>query len=307
MTVSLDQLAFPSDASTVITGVHNASRLRAVAEAKLDGHLGDRGLDAVVATLHVACNVPMAVVNVVTVDLQTYPAEVGVGALCTTVPDEFSFCASVVDHGKSLTVVDALLHPVFSQNPLVLAGAVGAYAGEPLLDNGFVIGAVSIFDNKPREFTTAELEILRHQALLASTVLALRRSARTDVLTGLPNRGLFLDRLTHALDRLVMGSLDEQRRHRCVTAVFQTGLYESPSAFGDGVTAGGLAPFGLDPGGLAPFGLALDGVTPFGLDPAGLAPFGLAPGGLAPGRLVPADSAPCSTGLVRLLRLGCCR
>lgn len=159
-------------------------------------------MDAVVATLHVACNVPIAVVNIVTVDRQTYPAEVGVGAPCTTVSDELSFCANVVDHGTSLTVGDASTHPVYSQNPLVLAGAVGAYAGEPLLDNGYVIGAVSIFNSKAREFTTAELEILRHQALLASSVLALRRSARTDVLTGLPNRGLFLDRLTHALDRL---------------------------------------------------------------------------------------------------------
>ena len=94
------------------------------------------------------------------------------------------------------------MHPVFSQNPLVLAGAVGAYAGEPLVDNGYVIGAVSIFDSKAREFTEGELAVLRHQALLASTVLALRRSARTDVLTGLPNRGLFLDRLTLALGRL---------------------------------------------------------------------------------------------------------
>ncbi len=197
-----DLLASLIEAPELITGVSNPSRLRAVAEAKLDGHLGDQGLDAVVATLHVACKVPIAVVNIVTVDMQTYPAELGVGAPCATVTDELSFCASVVDRGKPLTVGDASKHPVYSQNPMVLAGAVGAYAGVPLLDDGYVIGAVSIFDNKPREFTTAELEILHHQALLASTVLALRRSARTDVLTGLPNRGLFLDRLTHALDRL---------------------------------------------------------------------------------------------------------
>jgi len=182
--------------------VRDVSRLRAVAEADLGGHLGDHGLDAVVATLHVACNVPMAVVNVVTVDLQTYPAEVGVGAPCTTVSDEVSFCASVVDNGTPLTVGDASRHPVYSRNPLVLSGAIGAYAGVPLLDNGYVIGAVSMFDIRAREFTTTELEILRHQALLASSVLALRRSARTDILTGLPNRALFLDRLTHALDRL---------------------------------------------------------------------------------------------------------
>ena len=207
----LDQKGADAARTEPITGVRNTLRLRAVAEADLDGHLGDQGLDAVVATLQVACGVPIAVVNIVTVDLQTYPAEVGVGASCTAVPDQFSFCAHVVERGSPLTVVDAATHPVFSQNPLVLAGAIGAYAGEPLLDNGFVIGAVSIFDSKAREFTAAELEILRHQALLASTVLALRRSARTDVLTGLPNRGLFLDRLTRALGRL--------ERHRGALAV----------------------------------------------------------------------------------------
>ena len=198
----LDRQHAHLDRTTPITGVRTEGRLRAVADAHLEGHLGDQGLDAVVATLHIACRVPIAVVNIVTVDLQTYPAEVGVGAPCTMVADQLSFCAHVVDRGSALRVVDASAHPVFFQNPLVLAGAIGAYAGEPLLDNGYVIGAVSIFDNKAREFTAAELEILRHQALLASTVLALRRSARSDVLTGLPNRGLFLDRLTRALGRL---------------------------------------------------------------------------------------------------------
>jgi diguanylate cyclase (GGDEF)-like protein len=200
--VPVAQLPSQLDAAVPITGVDNDRRLRAAAEVELVGHEGDQGLDAVVATLHLACNVPIAVVNIVTVDMQTYPAEVGVGAPCTTVADELSFCATVVDCGTPLTVADASTHPQYSRNPLVLAGDVRAYAGEPLLDNGFVIGAVSIFDRVPREFTTAELEILHHQALLASTVLALRRSARTDALTELPNRSLFVDRLSHALDRL---------------------------------------------------------------------------------------------------------
>lgn len=194
-----------------VTGVRNADRLRAVAAAELDGHLRDQGLDAVVATLRVACRVPIAVVNVVTVDLQTYPAEAGVNAPCTTVADELSFCAEVVEGGAPLTVVDASAHPVYSKNPLVLMGMVGAYAGEPLLDDGYVIGTVSIFDDKARQFTADELEILRHQALLASSVLALRRCARTDILTGLPNRGLFRDRLGQALARL--------ERHGGLTAV----------------------------------------------------------------------------------------
>lgn len=187
---------------TARSGVSDPDRLKAVADAELSGHLGDRGLDAVVATLKAACRVPMAVVNIVTVNTQTYPAEVGVGAPYTFVPDGLSFCAEVVETGCAMTVADAGAHPVYVDNPLVREGHIRAYAGVPLIDGGVVMGTVSLFDTKARTFTASELEILAHQADLASSVLALRRSARTDVLTGLPNRGLYLDRLGQALARL---------------------------------------------------------------------------------------------------------
>jgi len=187
---------------TPIRGVHNPQRLRAVAAAELLGHLGDPDLDAVVATLRLACGVPMAVINIVSENLQTYPAEVGVGAPCTQVPDGLSFCAEVVDSGLALAVADAAGHPVYSRNPMVLDGVIGAYAGVPLVDNGVVLGSVSIFDGSAREFSAEVLDILGFQARLASSVLALRRSARTDVLTGLPNREVLLDRLRMAIARL---------------------------------------------------------------------------------------------------------
>ncbi len=186
----------------LITGVLDPRRLRVVAEADLPGHLGDPDLDAVVQTLRLASGSPIAVVNIVTADLQTYPAEVGVGAACTSVPDGLSFCAEVVDTGKALLVSDAAAHPVYFQNPLVLEGVVGAYAGVPLVDRGVVLGSVSIFDSHAREFSADVLAILHYQGQLAASVLALRRSARTDVLTGLPNRALFSDRLSRALARL---------------------------------------------------------------------------------------------------------
>jgi len=113
-----------------------------------------------------------------------------------------SFCAEVVDTGKALLVSDAATHPVYSQNPLVLQGIVGAYAGVPLVDQGVVLGSVSIFDPRAREFPADVLVILQYQGRLAASVLALRRSARTDGLTGLPNRALFGDRLGRALTRL---------------------------------------------------------------------------------------------------------
>jgi GAF domain-containing protein len=186
----------------VITGVHDPRRLKAVADADLKGHLGDPDLDAVVATLRLASDSPLVVVNIVGADLQTYAAEVGVGAPCTTVPDTLSFCAEVVNTGQAMTVSDAATHAVYSQNPMVLDGVIGAYAGVPLVDNGVVLGSVAIFDDHARVFSTDVLAILRHQAKLAGSVLALRRSARMDSLTGLPNRALFGDRLAGALARL---------------------------------------------------------------------------------------------------------
>ena len=185
-----------------IRGVRNPARLKAVADAELHGHLSDPDLDAVVGTLRLACAVPMAVINIVTANLQTYPAEVGVGAPCTQVPDTVSFCARVVETGLALAVEDAAEHPVYSRNPLVLDGVVGAYAGVPLIDNGVVLGSVSIFDGAARTFSPDVLEILAFQARLAASVLALRRKARTDVLTGLPNRGVLLERLRLAIARL---------------------------------------------------------------------------------------------------------
>jgi len=189
-------------AADPIIGVGNPQRLRAVAEAELHGHLGDPDLDAVVGTLRLACGVPIAVINIVSSNLQTYPAEVGVGAPCTEVPDGLSFCAEVVDTGLPLAVADAAGHPVYFANPLVLDGVIGAYAGFPLVHDGVVLGSVSIFDGSAREFSGEVLEILGYQTQLAASVLALRRKARTDVLTGLPNRERLLDRLRSAIARL---------------------------------------------------------------------------------------------------------
>lgn len=172
-----------------------------VSAAQLHGHLGDSDLDAIVSTLAIACRVPMAVVNIVTPNLQTYVAEVGINAPFTNVEDHLSFCAQVVETGTSLEVIDASAHRTFQDNPMVQAGAIRAYAGEPLVVDDTIIGSVAIFDSEPRTFSEEELTVLRLQSKLASAVLALRDAARRDFLTGLPNRALLMDRLDHALER----------------------------------------------------------------------------------------------------------
>src|SRR3954451_8098420 len=123
-----------------------------------------------------ALNAPIAIINLVGPDLQCFPAEIGVGAAYSHVPDELSFCAYVVGMGATLEVPDAANHPVFRENPAVQAGAIRAYLGVPLIDeDGFILGSLGVFDDEPRTFAGEELDVLLIQVRLVRTVLSLRR------------------------------------------------------------------------------------------------------------------------------------
>ena len=171
-----------------ITGLADQRRLEEIARLALHGRLADPGLDAVAETNAAALTVPMSAVNIVTPNLQTFAAEVGMGVPCTNVPDDLAFCAEVVRTGQPFLLPDAAAHEVYCRHPLVVSGNVGAYAGFPLVHRGAVIGTICVLDDHPREFTPTELVILAFQAKLASTVLALRYAASHDSLTLMANR-----------------------------------------------------------------------------------------------------------------------
>ncbi|MGY1630474.1 diguanylate cyclase domain-containing protein [Geodermatophilus sp. SYSU D01186] len=156
--------------------VADPDRLAALASYRLGGHAGDADLDAVVAYTARALHAPIAVINLVGPDLQCFPAEIGVGAPFSTVPDELSFCAYVVAMRVPLEVPDALAHPVFAENPAVAAGAIRSYLGVPLIDeDGFVLGSLGVFDDDVRSFSGDDLDVLEIQVRLVRSVLSLRR------------------------------------------------------------------------------------------------------------------------------------
>lgn len=75
---------------------------------------------------------------------------------------EGAFCTVVVACRTVLIVPDALMDERFASNPLVTGEAhIRAYLGAPLIaSDGFVLGAFSVLDIKPREFTAAQMELV---------------------------------------------------------------------------------------------------------------------------------------------------
>ena len=118
--------------------------------------------------------VPISTVTIVDEHRQWFKAAVGLDVPET--PRDISFCTHAIELEQPLVVEDTAKDPRFSANPLVLgAPHLGFYAGIPLrTSENYAIGTFCIMDQAPRQFSKAELEILRVLANQAMKLLELR-------------------------------------------------------------------------------------------------------------------------------------
>lgn len=106
-------------------------------------------------------NVPIALVSLVDRDRQWFKSRHGLSVDET--PRDRAFCAHAILGADVFQVKDALLHPDFSDNPLVTGPPhVRFYAGVPLrLRTGEPVGTLCLIDRNARELSDTELELLR--------------------------------------------------------------------------------------------------------------------------------------------------
>ena len=109
--------------------------------------------------------VETAAISLIDHDRQWFKSKVGLEPQET--PRSVAFCDVTIRESENFTVPDASLDARFHNNPLVTGDPnIRFYAGYPLeTASGERVGALCIFDPKPRKFTAAEAVQLRDLAL----------------------------------------------------------------------------------------------------------------------------------------------
>jgi len=108
--------------------------------------------------------VPIALVSLVDSERQWFKSRQGLDAEET--PRDISFCGHAILSDEVFYIPNALEDSRFADNPLVSGGPkIRFYAGAPLHSpEGERIGTLCIIDDQPRQFSKAELSLLRDLA-----------------------------------------------------------------------------------------------------------------------------------------------
>ncbi|MDI6104815.1 GAF domain-containing sensor histidine kinase [Actinoplanes sp. NEAU-A12] len=158
---------------------------------------GDRiaDLDAIVGIAATLCDVPTAVINILTPDQQLQIAAIGFEPHACRRED--SMCAITVVQPGPVYLTDASTDPRFANNPFVtgVLASIRFYAATQLRGpSRHVLGTLCVFDTAPRTLTANQKARLNELAALVIDVLELRRHTQ-ELETSLTERDQVIDEL----------------------------------------------------------------------------------------------------------------
>ena len=139
-------------------------RLSALHELQLLDTPREERFDRVVRLAQRLFDVPMVAISLVDRDRQWHKASTGLGF--REGPRTEAFCNRTIQQAGPFVVPDAARDADFASNPLVQqAPAIRFYAGQPLAaPGGQRVGTLCLLDDKPRDISPVELDLLRDLA-----------------------------------------------------------------------------------------------------------------------------------------------
>ncbi len=174
---------------------NEASRLQTLQRYEVLDTPPEPAFDDIVHLAAQICQAPIALVSLIDGTRQWFKARQGLAVEET--PRDFAFCShAILTPDQVMEVPNALDDDRFADNPLVTgAPDIRFYAGAPLVSpSGHALGTLCVIDRQERRLTPEQLQSLAalarlvvNQLELRQRVMALKREALTDDLTGLGN------------------------------------------------------------------------------------------------------------------------
>lgn len=183
-----------------------AGRLAALRRYDILDTPPEQEFEDIVALVKSVFHMPFAAINLIDSSRQWSKAMAGIDISECKRSD--AFCDHTIRSLEPLAVGDASRDPRFALNPFVTPeDGIRSYLGVPLTSpDGYNIGALCVFGTEPRDFSAAEVDVLRNLARVVMSQLELRIIARQDSLTGALTRRGFLSRLAAVVDGGVQSS-----------------------------------------------------------------------------------------------------
>ena len=157
--------------------------------------------EKIVTLVRTVLAVPIASVTLVDRDRQWFKASRGLD--CRETPRAISFCTHTIQQREPLVIEDAQSDPRFAGTPLVAGPPyIRSYAGIPLrTPDGYNVGSLCAMDTRSRQFSPADIAILKNFANIVCDELELRIIAQVDHLTGALTRRGFVDQAEREIAR----------------------------------------------------------------------------------------------------------
>src|SRR4051812_31957243 len=114
-----------------VTSSNEAERLAILRGYNILDTAPEESFDRITRLAKTVLQTPIALLSLIDKDRQWFKSKHGFGA--TEIPRSISFCARAIQQDAALIVRDALEHPLFSDNPLVIGEPhIRFYIGIPL-------------------------------------------------------------------------------------------------------------------------------------------------------------------------------
>jgi GAF domain-containing protein len=165
-----------------MAGLADPERLAALERLDLLDAKPDAGFDRYTALAAEMLSAPVALVSLVDSRRQAFlskQAPPGPLAEADETPLSYSFCQHAVRAKAPLVIPDARKHELVRDNPAIDAFGFVSYAGAPIMtSDDQALGTLCVLDQKPREWTPEQVELLKDLAAAVGSEIELRAQMR---------------------------------------------------------------------------------------------------------------------------------